>query len=126
MNPPVGRRPTPLGGMRWLGPDVAVPSAVDVILADAVDAATTEAVTEALRAAGATDVRAGRPAEPGDPAPLRVEVGAIDERATAATLRAVGLDVPGDLPAEGYALAAFAREDGTSAVVLAGVAAAGG
>ena len=116
--------PTPRG-MRWLGPDVAVPSAVDVILADGVDAATTEAVTEALRAAGATDVRAGRPAEPGDPAPLRVEVGAIDERATAATLRAVGLDVPGDLPAEGYALAAFAREDGTSAVVLAGVDAAG-
>src|ERR687892_270357 len=125
MNPPVGRRPTPLGAAVWLGPDVAVPSAVDVILADGVDAATTEAVTEALRAAGATDVRAGRPAEPGDPAPLRVGGGPSEGRPPPATLRAVGLDVPGDLPAEGYALAAFAREDGTSAVVLAGVDAAG-
>jgi hyaluronoglucosaminidase len=116
--------PTPRE-MRWLGPDVAVPSTVDVTVADGVDEATTAAVTEALDAAGATDVRVGPPGEPDDPAPLTVSVGTFDDSATTAELGAVGLDVPDDLPAEGYALAAFTREDETSEVVLAGVDAAG-
>ncbi|HYZ98211.1 MAG TPA: beta-N-acetylglucosaminidase domain-containing protein, partial [Acidimicrobiales bacterium] len=42
-----------------------------------------------------------------------------------ARLDTVPLDVPDDLPAEGYALAAFGREDGTAEIVLAGVDTAG-
>ena len=40
--------PTPRE-MRWLGPDVTVPSDVDVIVADDVEPATTDTVTEVLR-----------------------------------------------------------------------------
>jgi hyaluronoglucosaminidase len=112
--------------MRWLGPDVRVPSTVDVIMADDVDAATSDAVTEALETAGARDVRLVPSDERDDArAPLVVDVGSVDDAPAAARLRDVGLDVPGDLPAEGYALAAFTREGGTDEVVLAGADRAG-
>jgi hyaluronoglucosaminidase len=117
--------PTPVE-MRWLGPDVAVPSDVDVIVADAVEPATTDTVTEVLRAAGAQDVRVMRPDDRDRArAPLVVDVGAIGAEPTASPLGDAGLEVPDDLPAEGYALAAFTREGGTAEVVLAGADAAG-
>ncbi|HKX71416.1 MAG TPA: hypothetical protein VJM75_09325, partial [Acidimicrobiales bacterium] len=47
--------PTPRG-IRWLGPDVPVPSTVDVIAADGVGESTTAAVRNALEGAGARDV----------------------------------------------------------------------
>jgi hyaluronoglucosaminidase len=117
--------PTP-NEMRWLGPDVAVPSDVDVIAADRVDAATTDTVTEVLQAAGARNVRVLRPGDrAGAPAPLVVDVGTIGGEPTASPLAEAHLEVPGDVPAEGYALAAFTREGGTAEVVLAGADPAG-
>jgi len=117
--------PTPVE-MRWLGPDIAVPSDVDIIVADGVDAATTDTVTEVLQAAGAQNVRAMRPDDRDRaPAPLVVDVGTIGGKPTAAPLSDAGFEVPGDLPGGGYALAAFTREGGTAEVVLAGADAAG-
>jgi hyaluronoglucosaminidase len=117
--------PTPRE-MRWLGPDVAVPPEVDVVAADDVAAATNDAVTEVLRAAGARTVRVLRPAERDRvEAPLVVDVGTLGAEPTTSPLRDAGLEVPDDLPAEGYALAAFTREGGTAEVVLAGADATG-
>ena len=117
--------PTP-GEMRWLGPDVAVPTDVDVIVAEAVEPATTDTVTELLRAAGAQSVRVMRPDDRDRaPAPLVVDIGAIGAEPTASPLGDAGLVVPDDVPAEGYALAAFTREGGRGEVVLAGADAAG-
>jgi hyaluronoglucosaminidase len=117
--------PTPRE-MRWLGPDVPVPSDVDLIAADGVDAGTTDTVTEVLRAAGARNVRVlGPEGRDGDPAPLVVDVGTLGAEPTASPLGDAGLEVPGDMPAEGYALAAFTREGGTAEVVLAGADATG-
>jgi hyaluronoglucosaminidase len=131
--------PTPRA-MRWLGPDVAVPAAVTLEVAAGVDDATTDAVSEVLGAAGASDVAVIRPeaetgasrAAPGGAhrpgaraGELTVRVGSIGDEVVGAELRAVGLDVPGDLPAEGYALAAFRRAGGTATVVLAGTGPAG-
>jgi hyaluronoglucosaminidase len=116
--------PTPRA-MRWLGPDIAVPSEVDLIVADGVESGTSDVVTEALRAAGARDVRVRPPGEGGATPPLVVRIGSIGDGTVAPSLADVGLDVPGDLPAEGYALAAFTRKGGTAEVVLAGSGAAG-
>jgi hyaluronoglucosaminidase len=101
--------PTPRE-MRWLGPDVAVSPDVDVVAADDVAAATNDAVTEALRAGGARNVRVLRPGERDRvEAPLVVNVGALGAEPTTSPLNDAGLEVPDDLPAEGYALAAFTR-----------------
>jgi hyaluronoglucosaminidase len=117
--------PTPRE-MRWLGPDVSVPPEVDVVAADDVAAATTDTVTEVLRAAGARTVRELGPGERDRvEAPLVVDVGALGTEPTTSPLRDAGLEVPADVPAEGYALAAFTREGGTAEIVLAGVDAAG-
>jgi hyaluronoglucosaminidase len=117
--------PTPRE-MRWLGPDVAVPPEVDVVAADDVAAATSDTVTEVLRAAGAQTVRLLRPGERDRvQAPLVVDVGALGGEPTASRLRDAGLEVPDDVPAEGYALAAFTRQGGTAEIVLAGADAAG-
>ncbi|HKA82450.1 MAG TPA: beta-N-acetylglucosaminidase domain-containing protein [Acidimicrobiales bacterium] len=117
--------PTPRE-MRWLGPDVPVPSDVDLIAGDGVDAATTDTVTEVLRAAGARNVRAlGAGDHDGGTAPLVVDVGTLGAEPTASPLGEAGVEVPGDMPAEGYALAAFTREGGAAEVVLAGADAAG-
>jgi hyaluronoglucosaminidase len=117
--------PTPRE-MRWLGPDVAVSPDVDVVAADDIAAATNDAVTEVLRAGGARTVRVLRPGERDRvEAPLVVTVGALGAEPTTSPLHAAGLEVPDDLPAEGYALAAFAREGGTAEVVLAGADAPG-
>jgi hyaluronoglucosaminidase len=117
--------PTPRE-MRWLGPDIAVGSDVDVIVGNGVEPATSDTVTAVLEAAGAQNVRMMGPDERDRaPAPLVVDVGAIGDEPTASPLRDIGLDVPDDLPAEGYALAAFTREGGTAEVVLAGADAAG-
>jgi hyaluronoglucosaminidase len=117
--------PTPRA-MRWLGPDVPVPPEVDVVAADDVAATTADAVTEVLRAAGAQTVRELRPGERDRvQAPLVVDVGAIGGEPTASPLRDAGLEVPDDVPTEGYALAAFTREGGTAEIVLAGADAAG-
>jgi len=117
--------PTPRE-MRWLGPDVSVPPEVDVVAAADVAAATTDTVTEVLRAAGARTVRELGPGERDRvEAPLVVDVGALGTEPTTSPLRDAGLEVPADVPAEGYALAAFTREGGTAEIVLAGVDAAG-
>jgi hyaluronoglucosaminidase len=117
--------PTPRE-MRWLGPDVDVPPEVDVVAADDVAAASTDTVTEVLRAAGARSVRVSRPgARERVDAPLVVDVGTLGAEPTASPLRDAGLEVPDDVPAEGYALAAFTREGGTAEIVLAGADAAG-
>jgi hyaluronoglucosaminidase len=120
--------PTP-HDIRWLGPDVPVPSAVDVIAADGVGESTTAAVRDALEGAGARDVKvtaaAASGAAPGGPAALTVRIATVDDDAAASQLAAAGIDVPGDLPAEGYALAAYSRDDGSAAVVLAGADEAG-
>jgi hyaluronoglucosaminidase len=117
--------PTPRE-MRWLGPDVAVGSDVDVIVGDGVEPATSDSVAAVFEAAGAQNVRMMGPDERDRaPAPLVVDVGAIGDDPTASPLGDIGLDVPDDLPAEGYALAAFTREAGTAEVVLAGADAAG-
>jgi hyaluronoglucosaminidase len=117
--------PTPRE-MRWLGPDVAVPPEVDVVAADDAAAATSDAVNEVLRAAGARTVRVLRPGERDRvEASLVVSVGALGAEPTTSPLRDAGLAVPDDLPAEGYALAAFTRDGGTAELVLAGADAAG-
>jgi hyaluronoglucosaminidase len=117
--------PTPRE-MRWLGPDVSVPPEVDVLAADDVAAATTDTVSEVLRAAGARTVRELGPGERDRvEAPLVVDVGALGAEPTTSPLRDAGLEVPADVPAEGYALAAFTREGGTAEIVLAGADAAG-
>ena len=117
--------PTPRE-MRWLGPDVAVPPDVDVVVADDVEPATTEVVTEVLRAAGAENVRMMGPDDRGgDPAPLVVDVGTIGFEPSSPPLRDADVEVPDPLPAEGYALAAFTREGGTAEIVLAGADPAG-
>ncbi len=117
--------PTPRE-MRWLGPDIPVASDVDVIVGDGVEPATSDIVTAVLEAAGAQNVRMMGPDErERATAPLVVDVGAIGDDPTASPLRDIGLHVPDDLPAEGYALAAFTREGGTAEVVLAGADAAG-
>jgi hyaluronoglucosaminidase len=117
--------PTPRE-MRWLGPDVSVSPEVDVLAADDVAAATTDTVSEVLRAAGARTVRELGPGERDRvEAPLVVDVGALGAEPTTSPLRDAGLEVPADVPAEGYALAAFTREGGTAEIVLAGADAAG-
>jgi hyaluronoglucosaminidase len=117
--------PTPRE-MRWLGPDVAVPPEVDVVTTDDVAPATIDTVTEVLRAAGARTVRELRPGERDRAeSPLVVDVGTLGAEPTASPLRDAGLEAPADVPAEGYALAAFTREGGTAEIVLAGADAAG-
>jgi hyaluronoglucosaminidase len=117
--------PTPRE-MRWLGPDVDVPSEVDVVAADDVAAATTDAVTEMLRSAGARTVRLLRSGQrERSEAPLLVSVGTLGAAPTTSPLGDAGVEVPDDVQAEGYALAAFTREGGTADVVLAGADAAG-
>ena len=56
---------------------------------------------------------------------LAVHVGPVGDDELAGLLDDVGVDVPDDLPPEGYALAAFALTDGSGTVVLAGADAAG-
>ncbi|MBN2624112.1 MAG: beta-N-acetylglucosaminidase domain-containing protein, partial [Acidimicrobiales bacterium] len=61
----------------------------------------------------------------GEHARLTVYIGAADDAALAAALDDVGVTVPADLPAEGYALAAHGWSDGSGTVVLAGADDAG-
>ncbi|MGH9111661.1 MAG: glycoside hydrolase family 20 zincin-like fold domain-containing protein, partial [Acidimicrobiales bacterium] len=119
--------PTPRG-IRWLGPDVPVPSTVDLIAADGVGAPTIDAVIEAVERAGAGDVRvtpAGESHPAASPAGLTVRVATVDDDTAVSRLAFAGVDVPPDLPPEGYALAAYTRDDGTADVVLAGADDAG-
>src|SRR5690606_2350446 len=122
--------PTPRT-MRWLGPDVPVPPQVAVRPSPGVDDATLAAVTEALTAAGATDVAvedaegAADEARGDDRPALTVLVGGVDDAPLAEALAGARLEVPAELPAEGYALAAYGRSDGTGTIALAGADAAG-
>jgi hyaluronoglucosaminidase len=118
--------PTP-HDIRWLGPDVRVPSTVDVVAADGIGSSTTTVVQDSLEGAGARSTRvagAGGTA-PSSRAELTVRVATVDDGTAASQLAAVGIDVPGNLPAEGYALAAYTRDDGSADVVLAGADDAG-
>lgn len=122
--------PTPRQ-MRWLGPDVEVPAAATVLAGPDADAAAVDVVTEVLQGAGA-DVTVTEVAR-GDEAPeardaargLTVRVGRAGGQGLTDALGAAGLEVPPELPAEGYALAAYGRADGSATVVLAGADGAG-
>jgi hyaluronoglucosaminidase len=119
--------PTPQT-LRWLGPDVAVPAVVDVIAGDGSDDAAHRLVVDILGAAGATDTRVLAPGERtgGDGrAGLVVRLGAVDDPAIAGELRSVGLEASANLPDEGYALAAFPRDNGPATVVVGGADPAG-
>ncbi|SED56005.1 beta-N-acetylhexosaminidase family protein [Streptomyces melanosporofaciens] len=95
--------------MSRIGADVHVPARVRLVVADGVDRPTRELVTSVLRRAGASRIQDG-------PGPtLTVTVGRITDARVARALRAAGGRVPGELPAEGYALAA-----GRASVALAG------
>ena len=61
----------------------------------------------------------------GGDASLTVVVGTVGTAEVDDGLREAGLDVPADLPAEGYALAAYELSDGSATVVLGGSDAAG-
>lgn len=114
--------PTPQT-LRRLGPDVVVPSVVDVIVGTGADDATRAVVVDVLRGAGATDVATGTPDRPpaaDRDAGLVVRLGAATDRSLAADLDAAGLPVPDDLPAEGYVLAAVDPGDGPATVVIGG------
>jgi hyaluronoglucosaminidase len=142
--------PTPQQA-RWLGDDVPVPAAVSVRVAPGVEPGTVTAVTEALRAAGARDVTvtavsgarevggagtrptggsASRsssrsPPRQRDRPGLTVVVGGLGDAEPVAALRDARVSFPGDLPREGYALAAFRRTDGGGTIALAGADPAG-
>jgi hyaluronoglucosaminidase len=125
--PPPVVTPTPVD-MRRIGPDVPVPARVTVRTgpgSGAGDPAVT-VVEEVLRAAGASDVAVvaadDRAAGPGG---LTVEVGAASDPEVAAVLGAAGVPTPADLPAEGYALAAYGLSDGSATVALGGGGPAG-
>ncbi|MEU1799794.1 beta-N-acetylglucosaminidase domain-containing protein [Streptomyces sp. NPDC019937] len=116
-----GARSTPLPSvvprpqaMARLGPDVRVPAEVRVVYGDGVDRPTRELVAAVLRRAGAKRLRGG--SGPG----LTVTVGRLAEARVAKALRSAGGRAPGELPAQGYALAARG-----SAVALAGADADG-
>jgi hyaluronoglucosaminidase len=126
--------------MRWVGPDVEVTATVTLRVGPGVDDATRGVVTEVLRGAGATDVEATDieaadigatgaddegPSAGGDERRLTVEVVTLDGAGPPGDLAEVGVTVPPDLGAEGYALAAYRRSDGADRVVLAGVDADG-
>jgi hyaluronoglucosaminidase len=98
--------PTPQS-MRWIGPDVPVPGTVSLVAGDGVDDPTASLVTDVLTAAGADRVQ-----RDDTDAELTVRIGPMGDRAIADALAAVGLDVPDELPAEGYALAAFVEGEG--------------
>jgi hyaluronoglucosaminidase len=128
-DPVLGERDEPLPvvtptphDIRWLGPDVRVPSTVDVIAADGIGSSTTDAVQEALSGAGtrSTRVTGAGESDPSSRAELTVRVATVDDDTATSQLVAVGVDVPDDLPSEGYALAAYTRDDGSADVVLAG------
>ncbi|WP_246155507.1 beta-N-acetylhexosaminidase family protein [Saccharopolyspora hirsuta] len=98
-----------------LGDDVPVPERVSVVADREVDRPTRDLLVAVLRGAGAEDVDVVDAGQQPD-APLVVRVGGIGTDDIARGLREAGVEVPPDLPAEGYALAA---KDG--AVVLGGV-----
>ncbi len=128
--------PTPQQA-RWLGDDVPVPGAVTVRAAPGVEPGTIAVVTDALRAAGAQDVTVTEtaggtsPTAPRSPRSpprrggLTVVVGGLGDAEPVAALGDARVSVPGDLPREGYALAAFRRTDGSGTIALAGVDPAG-
>jgi hyaluronoglucosaminidase len=75
--------------------------------------------------AGGDDEGTGTPAGGDEPGRLTVYVGSTEDADVVARLADVEVSVPPDLPAEGYALAAYASSDGSGTVVLAGVDPAG-
>jgi hyaluronoglucosaminidase len=112
--------PTPQS-IRWLGPDVPVDGTVTVRAGAGVDHATTGVVVDAFQVAGADDVVVADVSEGAGPSDsVVVDVGLVGDEPAAATLEAVGLDVPADLVPEGYALAVVAAPGGGGTVALAG------
>ena len=126
--------PTPRQ-IAWLGPaDVAVPERVVLHAGDPADASTRGLVELTLRAAGAAEVATvelaadGSGADAGgsgDGSALDVWLGTLEQPAIADALTRAGTTPPADLPAEGYALAAFAGagnpDDASPELVLGGV-----
>nr|WP_246331230.1 beta-N-acetylglucosaminidase domain-containing protein [Saccharopolyspora hordei] len=98
-----------------LGADVPVPERVAVVVDPEVDRPTRDLLVAVLRSAGAQQVDVVEAGQQPD-APLAVRVGGLATEDVARGLRDAGVEVPPDLPAEGYALAV---QDGS--VVLGGV-----
>jgi hyaluronoglucosaminidase len=119
--------PTPRT-VRWLGPDVVVTPEVTIVTGPRADPAAVDAVTEVLEGAGASEVAVTATGDDtGDDSAggLTVHVGSTVDDHVVAGLDRVAVAVPADLPAEGYALAAFGSSDGSGTVVLGGVDPAG-
>jgi hyaluronoglucosaminidase len=116
--------PTPQS-VGWLGNDVPVDGTVIVRASAGVDAATTDVIVDVFLAAGADDVVVADPSDGAGPDDgVVVDVGLVGDEPAAATFDAAGLDVPADLPPEGYALAAV-EAPGGGTVALAGADATG-
>lgn len=110
--PPVTPQPQ---RMTPLGEDVQVPKDVSVVAGRHVDQPTRDLLTRVLESVGAENVDFLEPgARPS--APLTVRVGSLDAEDVARELRDAGVEVPENLGAEGYALAATG-----DTVVLGGV-----
>ncbi len=118
--------PTPREA-RWLGPDVPVPPSVTIVTDEDTDPAAVAVVSEVVEGAGAAEVVAVSTDDHDTDRTdgLTVRLGSAGDPEVVAQLGEVGVTVPAELPAEGYALAAYGRSDGTGDVVLAGADPAG-
>jgi hyaluronoglucosaminidase len=125
--------PTPRE-LRWVGPDVPVSPTVTVDAGPDADGPALDVITEVVRAAGATEVvvtgegagDGGGDTGDGDRAGgLTVVVGTLGTSEIDDRLEEAGVEVPPDLPAEGYALAAYGTSGDSSFVVLGGADGAG-
>jgi hyaluronoglucosaminidase len=130
-----------------VAPPTADPAAVDVVVEVLEAAGATDVVRPDLQRAGEDDGTAGTETtettdESGDAAggagddggttgegdgegALTVHVGTVADPGIGDRLDEIGVEVPADLPAEGYALAAVTLTDGSGTVVVAGADAAG-
>lgn len=110
--------PTPQQ-IRWLGPDVGVPSTVALVAGDGIDAATRQQLDDVLQAAGARTVSESTGADEAD-AELVVHAGLLGDAPTRKALEAARVEAPEGVPAEGYVLAVAAGRDGGPSTIVVG------
>ncbi|MFD7104291.1 beta-N-acetylhexosaminidase family protein [Streptomyces celluloflavus] len=111
--------PTPQQ-MRRTGPDLPVPRLVDILTAEGADPRCADIVGQALRRAGAADVRVSPAGSaPRSPRPLTVVLGDAAAPPMAGMLQRSRAFTAGPLPPEGYQITAGSL-GGRTAVLLAG------
>ncbi|WP_229852922.1 beta-N-acetylhexosaminidase family protein [Streptomyces albospinus] len=112
--------PTPRA-IRRTGPDLNIPSTVEVLRDHGTDDQSIETVVQALRSAGASEVHTSTAgaAVAGRPTALTVVIGRSDSPAVASLLKRSAAFGPGELPAEGYAITTDSV-NGRGDVLLAG------